>query len=71
MENSVDAPEVLTGEQLANRWQVSISWIYANHRRLKISKLKIGNSLRFPLEELLDWERKNTITYEKERNTNE
>jgi predicted DNA-binding transcriptional regulator AlpA len=48
--------QCLTVGQLAERWQKSHQWIYSNYRRLGLKVLPIGQQLRFPMEEILDWE---------------
>jgi hypothetical protein len=57
--NEVD-PLRLTVDQLARRWQKSHAWIYNNYRRIGLKALHIGQHLRFPLEEVLNWEKRNT-----------
>jgi predicted DNA-binding transcriptional regulator AlpA len=48
----------LTLADLAARWQVKERWIYNNHSRLQVPTLPIGGHLRFPLTEIIEWERK-------------
>ncbi len=55
----MDQPERLTVEQLAQRWQKSEQWIYSNYRRIGLKVLHIGQHLRFPLEEVMNWEERN------------
>ena len=47
----------LTVGQLADRWQKSGQWIYSNYRRLGLKVLPIGQQLRFPIEEVEQWEK--------------
>jgi hypothetical protein len=56
----MDQPARLTVEQLARRWQKSEQWIYSNYRRIGLKVLHIGQHLRFPLEEVINWEERNT-----------
>jgi hypothetical protein len=45
-------PTRLTVEQLANRWQKSEAWIRGNYKRIGLKVLPVGQSLRFPIEEV-------------------
>lgn len=53
----------LTLDDLANRWRVKGKWVYSNHRRLGLPRLPIGGHLRFPLEGIEEWERRNVCNY--------
>ena len=49
-ENGADSPGLLTVEQIAEKWQVPRSWIYARTRRRGLEQLphfKLGKYLRF------------------------
>lgn len=50
--------ESLTVGQLARRWQKSEGWIYSNYSRIGLRVLRIGQQLRFPVEEVESWERR-------------
>lgn len=54
-----DSPVRLTVPQLAERWQKSRQWVYSNYRRLGLKALRIGQQVRFPLEEVEAWEEAN------------
>jgi len=57
----MDEPSpLLTVEQLAQRWQKPPQWIYSNHHRLGLKVLKIGQQLRFPIQEVENWETSHT-----------
>jgi len=48
---------MLTVGQLADRWQKSKKWIYSNYRRIGLRVLPVGQQIRFPLEEVEQWEK--------------
>ena len=50
--------EILTAEQLAERWQVPKSWIYAKVRTGELPRLPLpGKYIRFRLETIEEFER--------------
>jgi predicted DNA-binding transcriptional regulator AlpA len=51
------SPKFFTVPQLADRWQKSQQWIYSNYRRLGLKVLPLGQQLRFPEEEVRQWEK--------------
>jgi excisionase family DNA binding protein len=46
--------ELLTPEQLAERLQVPVSWVYEQSRQGKIPTHRIGRYVRFRLQEVID-----------------
>jgi hypothetical protein len=53
-------PTNLTVPQLGERWQKSEQYVYSNYKRLGLKALKIGQQIRFPLEEVEAWEKSHT-----------
>jgi hypothetical protein len=50
--------EILTAEQLAERWQVTTDWIYAQCRANRQPKIPLpGKYVRFRLDVIEDFER--------------
>jgi excisionase family DNA binding protein len=49
---------LLTADDVAERWQVSRSQVYALARAGKVPTVAIGRYYRFRLEELEEWERR-------------
>lgn len=49
----------LTVPQLGERWQKSTQYVYSNYKRLGLKALRIGQQIRFPLEEVQAWEKSN------------
>jgi hypothetical protein len=50
-------PRHLTVPQLGERWQKTEQYVYSNYKRLGLKALRIGQQIRFPLEEVERWER--------------
>lgn len=50
-------PTNLTVPQLGERWQKSEQYVYSNYKRLGLKALRIGQQIRFPLEEVEAWEK--------------
>jgi helix-turn-helix protein len=50
--------EILTAEQLADRWQVTTNWVYAQTRAGKLPKIPLpGRYYRYRLEAIEAFER--------------
>jgi excisionase family DNA binding protein len=48
---------LLTADQLADRWQVPRSQVYALSRQGRIPTVRLGKYYRYRLEVIEDWER--------------
>jgi excisionase family DNA binding protein len=55
---SEPARRLLTADEVAERWQVGRSHVYALVRAGKIPTVAIGRYYRFRLEDLEEWERR-------------
>jgi hypothetical protein len=54
----VNGPEILTAEQLAERWQVEKQWVYAKCRTGQLPKIPLpGKYVRFRLDVIERFER--------------
>lgn len=51
--------EYLGPAELAERWKKSSQWVYSSWRRLGLKPIRLGQALRFSLEEIVEWESKN------------
>jgi hypothetical protein len=66
MENTFNPQDILTPEQLAERLQVGVSWVYEKSRRRgrnggkPLPVLRCGRYLRFCWPDVCDWLRKST-----------
>ena len=60
MEIKEKEKKFLTVNELAARWQVPTHWVYSNHKTKGIPKMNLGQGLRFPLEQLEEWEASHT-----------
>jgi excisionase family DNA binding protein len=54
--------QLLTAEQLAERWQVSVEQIYALSRKGTIPALKLGRYYRFKIEAIERFENGEDVT---------
>jgi predicted DNA-binding transcriptional regulator AlpA len=48
--------KLLTADELAARWQVPRSWVYAASRTGRIPTLRLGHYCRYRLEAIEEWE---------------
>lgn len=46
----------LTPQALAARLQKPVSWVYANWQRLGIPAIKVGQAVRFRIQDIERWE---------------
>jgi len=53
----VNANQLLTAEQLAERWQLPKSWVYAKTRSDAIPHVKLGRYFRYREEDVERFER--------------
>jgi hypothetical protein len=66
MENTFNPQDILTPEQLAERLQVGVSWVYEKSRSRgrnggkPLPVLRCGRYLRFCWPDVCDWLRKST-----------
>jgi excisionase family DNA binding protein len=51
-----NANRLLTADEVAERWQVSRSHVYALVRAAKIPTVAVGRYYRFRLDALVEWE---------------
>jgi predicted DNA-binding transcriptional regulator AlpA len=49
----------LDASQLAERWGKPISWVYSNWKRLRVPAIRVGQAIRFPLKDIVQWEERN------------
>lgn len=45
--------------ELAARWSKSTQWVYSSWRELGLRPIRLGQALRFSLDEIVEWESKN------------
>lgn len=50
------AGKLLTADELAERWQVPRSWVYAASRTGRIPTLRLGHYCRYRLDAIEEWE---------------
>jgi excisionase family DNA binding protein len=63
----VNTREILTAEQLAQRWQVEKGWIYAKVRSGELPKIPLpGKYVRFRLDAIERFERGEADTNDRE-----
>jgi hypothetical protein len=55
----LESEKFLGPSELAERWKKSPKWVYTSWRRLGLTPVRLGQALRFPLDEIVEWERKN------------
>jgi hypothetical protein len=61
--NRLDASEILTPEQLAERLQVGVNWVYeksrsrGKHSGTPLPVLRMGRYLRFSWPDVVEWMR--------------
>ncbi len=56
-DRSTESPDrLLTADELADRWQVPRSWVYAASRTGRIPTLRLGHYCRYRLDAIEEWE---------------
>ncbi len=56
-DRSTESPNrLLTADELADRWQVPRSWVYAASRAGRIPTLRLGHYCRYRLDAIEEWE---------------
>lgn len=53
-----NAADLLSVDGLAKKLNVPISWVYGKSREGTIPKIKVGKYVRFQLDEVMDWLKK-------------
>jgi len=53
---------LLTADELAARWQVPRSWVYAASRTGRIPTVRLGHYYRYRLTAIQDWEQTQEAT---------
>jgi excisionase family DNA binding protein len=56
--DSLTASQLLTADQLSERWQVPKSQVYRLAREGDLPTVHIGRYYRFRLDDITEWERK-------------
>jgi excisionase family DNA binding protein len=54
-----DGRQYMTAEELAERWDVTLAWVYAETRAGRIPHLRLGRYVRYRRSTILAWERAN------------
>lgn len=54
---SLSRESLLTPEQLAERWQVKVTFVYYLARKGDIPSVQLGRYRRFRLDQIEEWER--------------
>jgi excisionase family DNA binding protein len=54
-----DARKYMTAEELAERWDVTLAWVYAETRARRIPHLRLGRYVRYRRSVIEAWEREN------------
>ena len=57
-----ESPVFLKVSDLAARWEKSSEWIYHNWKGLGLTPIRLGQSLRFELQDVMDIERINSVS---------
>lgn len=52
-----DGRQYMTAEELAERWEVTLAWVYAETRAGRIPHLRLGRYVRYRRSTILAWER--------------
>jgi excisionase family DNA binding protein len=58
----VDSPTLLPPEELAQKLNVPVSWVYEQSRQNNIPTHRIGRYIRFDLREVIESQKKNNGT---------
>jgi excisionase family DNA binding protein len=52
-----DGRQYMTAEELAERWDVTLAWVYAETRARRIPHLRLGRYVRYRRSTIAAWER--------------